>query len=352
MESIIRKTYYNPEEGLSSAKKLFEKLKTQGVTVNQIKDFLSKQEVAQQYKPVNKPKHYFPIMAKYENEIMQLDLVDMSNISTTNSGYKWLLCGIDIFTRKAYCEPIKNKTAETVTNAFENILKTVKPKIINCDNGSEFTSNTFKHTAKNNDIIIRYVPVDEHHKLGVIDRFVRTLRNLINKYCSMYETTKYIDVLQKLVNNYNMSYHSGIKGIPNKVNKDKLEEQNTNKYNQAKENESIFKIGDQVRHILNRKMFEKGSNPHWSKTVHKIVDKLIHSYTLDNNKSYKYYELMFVSDSQKPNIIKTRTKTNEPTKEQLRKTNSIKRKLTKEGIDTSNIIIEKRERKPTDRFKF
>ena len=81
--------------------------------------FLEKQDVNQRYKQIKKPKHYFPITAKYENEIMQLDLVDMSNITTTNSGYKWLLCGVDVYTRKAYCEPMKNKTISSVINAFE-----------------------------------------------------------------------------------------------------------------------------------------------------------------------------------------------------------------------------------------
>ena len=160
--------------------------------------FLEKQDVNQRYKQIKKPKHYFPITAKYENEIMQLDLVDMSNITTTNSGYKWLLCGVDVYTRKAYCEPMKNKTISSVINAFEQILKNAKPKIINCDNGSEFISHAFKNVASDNNITINYVPVEDHHKLAIVDRLVRTLRGLINKYCTIYDTTKYIDVLPKL----------------------------------------------------------------------------------------------------------------------------------------------------------
>ena len=64
---------------------------------------------------------------------------------------------------------------------------------------------------KDKQIEIRCVDVAEHNKLGIVDRFCRTLREKINKYLSMHNTTKYIDVLPKLVFNYNNAYHSGIK---------------------------------------------------------------------------------------------------------------------------------------------
>jgi len=87
----------------------------------------------------------------------------------------------------------------------------------------------------------------------------------------MYGTTKYIDVLPKLIDNYNISYHSGINGVPNKINAAKLEELNMNKYKLDKQEETVFNIGDTVRYLLNKKLFDKGSIPHWSKHIHTIV---------------------------------------------------------------------------------
>ena len=115
----------------------------------------------------------------------------------------------------------------------------------------------------------------------------------------MYNTTKYIDVLPKLIHNYNSSYHSGIKGIPNKVDSKTLARQNREQYNNAKNEEVVFNIGDQVRHVLNRKLFEKGSKSTFSKTIYTITDKNIHSYILNNGKTYKYYELLRVQTSNK-----------------------------------------------------
>jgi hypothetical protein len=39
-----------------------------------------------------------------------MDLLDMSNYSRQNKGYKWILLAIDTFTIKAYAEKFKNKT--------------------------------------------------------------------------------------------------------------------------------------------------------------------------------------------------------------------------------------------------
>ena len=71
---------------------------------------------------------------------------------------------------------------------------------------------------------------------------------------------------------------------------------------------------------------------------------MAHSYILDNGESYKYYALQKVNESQEPKIIQTRQKSNESTLKDIRKQNTIKRRLNKEGIDLSNIIHEKRKR--------
>ena len=44
---------------------------------------------------------------------------------------------------------------------------------------------------------------------------LQTLRNKINRYMTAYNTTKYIAVLDDIVDKYNNSYNSGIKSVPN-----------------------------------------------------------------------------------------------------------------------------------------
>ena len=96
---------------------------------------------------------------------------------------------------------MKNKTSTSVNAALIEILDQPEPNSISTDQGSEVIHSDFKKLLTNRGIDITYVPVGSHHALGTIDRYVRTLNEKINKYMEMYNTTTYIDVLQKIVEN-------------------------------------------------------------------------------------------------------------------------------------------------------
>ena len=112
-----------------------------------------------------------------------------------------------------------NKNADTINISIEPILKITNCLCLECDSGSEFTIKKFKDLLKQYEIKIRYVDVGNHKQLGIVDRFCRTIRNIINKYLTANTTTKYINVLPDLVHNYNNSYHKGIDGIPANIRK-------------------------------------------------------------------------------------------------------------------------------------
>ena len=46
--------------------------------------------------------------------------------------------------------------------------------------------------------------------------------------------------------------------------------------------ETKYNIIDNVRFLKNKVMFSKGSLPSWSSTIHKIENKNLQSYILDN----------------------------------------------------------------------
>ena len=48
----------------------------------------------------------------------------------------------------------------------------------------------------------------------VIERFNRTLGEMIQKHLTASNTSRYIDILQKLIEEYNTRYHSSIKMAP------------------------------------------------------------------------------------------------------------------------------------------
>ncbi len=256
----IKELYYNPELGLQSKTKLYEKLKDNKIKMKDIEAFLSSQETYQLHNKPKRIKKYFPIYSHYPFEKVQSDLLDLSNLSSTNSNVKYLLLCIDVYSRYVYFRKINNKTNETVTHAMKEILKEIgKPvKILQCDLGSEFISKSFKYLMKDNEIKVEYSEVGNHKSLGNINRFCLTIRNLIEKYMTTYNTTTYTNALSQLFKNYNNTVHRTIHMTPKEALKDEslTEFMNNQQYNAQKE-EQFFKIGDKVRYITNQSAFDK-----------------------------------------------------------------------------------------------
>ena len=74
-----------------------------------------------------------------------------------------------------------------------------------------------KIVKKKYNIEVRHVEIGGHHMLGCVDRFIRTRREMIEKYMLMHNATKHTDALDDLAYNYNNSVNRGIKLKPNEV---------------------------------------------------------------------------------------------------------------------------------------
>ena len=145
-EKLMQVLYYSPNTQYTSIKELYENLKNRGVTYNEVKNFVQNQESNQLFRKQKRIKHYFPISAKHKFEILQLDLIDMSNLASANENYRYLVVAVDVFSRLAYVVPIKNKKAETITDALNEIIRKTEPSTINSD--QEFTSHSIQKFMK------------------------------------------------------------------------------------------------------------------------------------------------------------------------------------------------------------
>ena len=87
-----------------------------------------------------KPKEYRKVEVRDVNDIWSMDLVEMQTFEKENTGYRYLLTCIDVFSRYAWVEPLKNKTGVEVMNAIKRIFdnSNAKPIKIWVDEGSEF----------------------------------------------------------------------------------------------------------------------------------------------------------------------------------------------------------------------
>ena len=190
---------------------------------------------------------------------------------------------VDVFSKYAWSIPMKDKTALTTLNAFKQIVESSKrtPKHIWVDQGKEFYNKHMDEWIKENNIV-RYSTYGEH-KSAVVERFNRTLKTNMWKRFTAENTRNWINMLDKLLLNYNNKFHSTIKMTPTEASKQKNKTQvleNKTYLEHGNENPK-FKVGDKVRISRVKGLFEKGYLPNWSEALY-IVD------TVKNTNPYTY----------------------------------------------------------------
>ena len=137
----IDKIYYQPNH-LQKGKKADKKIKEYNKEKSKvIKEWLSRQAFWQVHLPapkrVDRP-HY---QVTTPNEMHQFDLLYMPSDTLYGNKYKYILAGIDAASRYKVVRPLRTKQARDVAEMIADIYKVgplMYPKIIQCDNGSEF----------------------------------------------------------------------------------------------------------------------------------------------------------------------------------------------------------------------
>lgn len=294
----LRDLYYNPKTGLISAYKLYVKL-NKTIPLKTIEAFINQQESYQIKKHVKGYQAYKPIIVYSSNDQWQIDLIEFSKYSKWNAGFKYLLSVIDVFSRKAFVAALKSKS--DTTDAMRKILAIQKPILIQSDNGTEFLNKSFQNLLKSANVRHITVDVGNHRRQGVVERFNKTIENLISRYQESRNTNRYIEILDDLVYNYNHTKHRAVNDTPEKKyylnpNSGLIK---TFQYNNQ------IKVGDKVRILKDRMTFQKGHEPTFSKTIYLVYSGDGYTFQLQSVKGiklkrwYKIYELQKLSSSVK-----------------------------------------------------
>ena len=103
-------------------------------------------------------------------------------LPTTRSGHVYLLTIMDVVTRYPEAIPLRKITASKVSEALVKFLtKMGLPKVVQHDQGSNFTSSLFKKQVSQ--LGISQVTSSAYHpqSQGVLERFHQTLKSVIQK---------------------------------------------------------------------------------------------------------------------------------------------------------------------------
>ena len=147
---------------------------------------------------------------------MQMDLIDLNSIKGYNFNSRYILTSINIFSRKAYVQPLRNKHHRTVLKALENLFQHCPyPMYLQTDQGTEFLSSPMRKYLK--DRCVKHFYTSSDTKYAIVERFNRTLKTRMFKYFTANHTLHYLDVLQRMIDAYNRRVHRSLGIAPNDV---------------------------------------------------------------------------------------------------------------------------------------
>ena len=240
-----------------------------GASVKEVRQWLSEQDTYTLHKPVRYRFRRRRVVVGGINHQWQADLVDMSRLKRYNDDHTFLLIVIDVFSKKAWSIPLKNKSASSLTAAFRRLLKNNDgPQTMQTDKGKEFLNRQLQDFYKQKGIR-HFTTHNEETKACIVERFNRTLKTRMWKYFTKYQTLRYLDVVQHLVDSYNASYHRSIGMSPTEVNVVNQEKVWQRLYGTEKTStiEPGLKVDDRVRISKAKRMFKKGYLPNWSDEI-------------------------------------------------------------------------------------
>ena len=282
MNDILDNLFYKEKLGIGNKTTFIKKVRERHpeIKVKDINEYLKNQEVSQINTTVNKTYQY-KITAPPRT--FQIDIFWWKRGETLIP----ILLLVDILSRKAWAYVLtkskQEKRAEVSVKTLEEFKNEVG-QINGLTGDNEFSSAAIRKFCEDNDIRLDTSVAKEEHisngnKLGIIDRLVRTLRELIEKYYDItgYRTDNIKDVMKSIIDTYNNNSHRTLKNkTPNQVYKDN-DDQTARHLNDTAHNQTIYKSvpfndGDKVRILEKKEKFDKGKQK-FSKEIYTINKK-------------------------------------------------------------------------------
>lgn len=376
----VKEIYTDPKRGLAGVRRLKNRIKAEEDAIPLRK--VPNVDQARMLQKPRKPTKYLRSVAPPYS--FQVDILDLPR-----SRVRFALAFVDILSRKAYMYPLKNKSLNECIIALDLFVKEVasdlenveylttermdemqrnpeqapKTPIMSLMGDDDFNKEKWKSACKRYGItlfttISKLDHITHGDKLGILNRFVRTFKRLLLNHTSIGVLTK--ESMQDLLLNYNTSVHSQLGMTPMSAFTD-LDALRSlrNAYNahnrEVERNTTKFEVGDPVRVVLERTVFEK-ENYRFSKKVYHIHKKDFHRYIVcgtsgDTEHTDQCKVLTVNADGRRESVRRLKPiellrveKDKEIVLNMKKHVPTINATLRKEGLDVGNIVNQPRPR--------
>jgi hypothetical protein len=291
-QEVLKKFVKNAETpaSFSGVDKIYRELKRKGISDISRKDiraFLKGEESYTLFKTVTSKFPRPRIFVNGQKKQYGADLADFSKYAGKNKKITFILFVIDMFSRKLWTAQLKSKSPKDVIKGFDSIFQQADPPSQAgtkwfTDSGQEFLGKTsldyFKRKKMNH-----FTSKSSSHHNPIVERSIRTIKQKLYKYLTVNNTHKYLDVLPKIIDSYNRTWHRSIKSTPLSVNSSNEWEIWKNLYLKKRAGKKsvvnknshrfLYKPGETVLISYQRKPFTRSYDLQWSPEYFKIAGR-------------------------------------------------------------------------------
>lgn len=272
MERKLKEVYYNARHPASYGS-IAKLSKATGIAKKKVKTWLMGQPTYTLHRQARKRYPTRKYIVHDIDEQWQADLAEVGLIADKNQGHRYILTVIDLFSRYAWCRPLRNKKGDTVAAAFNDIFREGRiPKRVQTDQGKEFQNHFVQDLFKAHQV--EWFSVKSATKAAVVERFNRTLKQRVWKHFTAENNMVWTEALQDVVYAYNHSVHRTIGRRPAEVSQADVDEMREEMYDDSKKppkGKNDIRVGQKVRISKVRSIFAKSYLPLWTEEIFTVA---------------------------------------------------------------------------------
>ena len=226
-------------------------------------------------------------------------------VQSKHANPRYFLILININSRKLYALPMTNKNASSVLQALNQFIKEVQTiHSITSDQDAAYLNPSITQFMLNNHIDHQTTFTNDHNRLGIINRAIKTLRDLNHERDFTNQSMK------RALNAYNNSIHSSTNKEPNDFTEQDEERYIENKKLETDLKTNLFNIpNNSYVRVMNDSQPMKKKRLNLSDGSYKVAYKSGNKYVikaLDNTASeYPRYRLVVDSKAKPAKTLNT-----------------------------------------------
>lgn len=138
-------------------------------------------------------------------DTLQADLIEMQPYKRENQNHRYILIVIDVFSKMAYAEPLKDKTGSEVTQAMDRIIRKINQHYhinnLQTDDGKEFFNASMKRLLEK--FKINHYSTFSVMKASIVERLIRTIKHRLYIQFSLQGNYRWLNILPQVIESYN-----------------------------------------------------------------------------------------------------------------------------------------------------